>query len=235
MHGRQWTAGRAAGMLSQIPVDECISGLPAICDTTDERPVTASNAAAPSGAAVVSDASALGQYCIDCTAKAQAGEIDPIFGRDREIRQMVDILARRRKNNPLCVGDPGVGKTAVVEGLALRISEGDVPENLLGVRLLVLDLGLLQAGASVKGEFEKRLSGVIEAIKASEVPIILFIDEAHTLIGAGGNAGTNDAANLLKPALARGELRTVAATTWKEYKNILKKMLLWPAASKWWP
>ncbi|MBT8489814.1 MAG: type VI secretion system ATPase TssH, partial [Deltaproteobacteria bacterium] len=150
-------------------------------------------------------------------------KIDPVFGRDHEIRQMIDILARRRKNNPICVGEAGVGKTAVVEGLALRIVEGDVPDLLQDVNLLSLDMGLLEAGAGVKGEFENRLKGVINEVKASEKPIILFIDEAHTLIGAGGSAGGGDAANLLKPALARGELRTVAATTWSEYKKYIEK------------
>src|SRR5690606_20644462 len=138
-------------------------------------------------------------------------------------RQMIDILARRRKNNPICVGEPGVGKTAVVEGLALRIVNGDVPDLLRGTRLLGPDLGLLEAGASVKGESEKRLRGVLDEIKASTQPVILFIDEAHMLIGAGGQAGGGDAANLLKPALARGELRTVAATTWSEYKKYFEK------------
>jgi type VI secretion system protein VasG len=162
-------------------------------------------------------------YCSDFTAKARDGRIDPVFGRDREIRQIVDILARRRKNNPICVGEPGVGKTAVIEGLALRVIEGDIPDNLRGVRIVGLDLGLLQAGASVKGEFENRLKQVLEEIKSSPAPIVLFIDEAHTLIGAGGGAGTGDAANLLKPALARGELRTIAATTWAEYKKYFEK------------
>lgn len=166
---------------------------------------------------------AIERFCEDFTAKAAAGKIDPVFGRDSEIRQMIDILARRRKNNPICVGDPGVGKTAVVEGLALRIIEGDVPEFLRGTRLVGLDLGLLEAGASVKGEFENRLRGVIDEIKSSPQPTILFIDEAHMLIGAGGTAGGTDAANLLKPALARGELRTIAATTWKEYKKYFEK------------
>ncbi|MDR6739168.1 type VI secretion system protein VasG [Herbaspirillum sp. 1173] len=169
------------------------------------------------------DGSAIARFCEDFTAKARDGKIDPVFGRDMEIRQMVDILARRRKNNPICVGDPGVGKTAVVEGLALRIVDGDVPDSLKDVTILGLDMGMLQAGASVKGEFENRLKGVITEIKASPKPIILFIDEAHTLIGAGGQAGTSDAANLLKPALARGELRTIAATTWAEYKKYFEK------------
>jgi type VI secretion system protein VasG len=166
---------------------------------------------------------AIGQFCEDFTAKAAAGKIDPVFGRDTEIRQMIDILARRRKNNPICVGEPGVGKTAVVEGLALRITRDEVPDFLKGTRLLGLDLGLLEAGASVKGEFEKRLRSVIDEIKASTQPIILFIDEAHMLIGAGGQSGGSDAANLLKPALARGELRTIAATTWSEYKKYFEK------------
>jgi type VI secretion system protein VasG len=169
------------------------------------------------------DATALGRFCTNFTDKAGAGEIDPVFGRDREIRQMIDILARRRKNNPIVVGEAGVGKTAVVEGLALRVVEGDVPDLLKDVSILGLDMGLLQAGAGVKGEFENRLKSVINEIKSSPKPIILFIDEAHTLIGAGGAAGGGDAANLLKPALARGELRTVAATTWSEYKKYFEK------------
>ncbi len=163
----------------------------------------------------------LARFCSDFTAKAREGKIDPVFGRDNEIRQMVDILARRRKNNPILVGEPGVGKTAVIEGMALRIAEGDVPEMLRDVTLLGLDMGLLEAGAGMKGEFENRLKGVINEIKASAKPIILFIDEAHTLVGAGGSGG--DAANLLKPALARGELRTCAATTWTEYKKYFEK------------
>jgi type VI secretion system protein VasG len=169
------------------------------------------------------DGTALASFCVDFTEKSRAGEIDPVFGRDQEIRQMIDILARRRKNNPIVVGEAGVGKTAVVEGLALRIVEGDVPELLREVSILGLDMGLLQAGAGIKGEFENRLKSVIDEIKASPKPIILFIDEAHTLIGAGGSAGGSDAANLLKPALARGELRTVAATTWSEYKKYFEK------------
>jgi type VI secretion system protein VasG len=169
------------------------------------------------------DGTALSRFCQDFTQRARDGKIDPVFGRDHEIRQMIDILARRRKNNPICVGEAGVGKTAVVEGLALRIVEGDVPDLLRDVNLLSLDMGLLEAGAGVKGEFENRLKGVINEVKASEKPIILFIDEAHTLIGAGGSAGGGDAANLLKPALARGELRTVAATTWSEYKKYIEK------------
>ena len=165
----------------------------------------------------------IARFCEDITAKADAGKLDPVFGRDQEIRQMVDILARRRKNNPILVGEPGVGKTAVMEGLALRITQGDVPETLRGVTLLGLDMGLLEAGASVKGEFERRLKGVLDEIKASPKSIILFIDEAHLLVGAGNAAGGSDAANLMKPALARGEIRTCAATTWKEYKKYFEK------------
>lgn len=165
----------------------------------------------------------LDQYTHDLTRDARDGKIDPIIGRDSEIRQCIDILLRRRQNNPILVGAPGVGKTAVAEGLARRIAEGSVPPPLRDVALLSLDLGLLQAGAGVKGEFEQRLKGVIEAVKKSPQPIVLFIDEAHTLIGAGGAEGGNDAANLLKPALARGELRTIAATTWQEYKKYFEK------------
>lgn len=166
---------------------------------------------------------ALARFTTDFTARAKKGEIDPVFGRDVEIRQIIDILAGRRKNNPIVVGDPGVGKTAVVEGLALRIAEGDVPDLLKQVSLLGLDMGLLQAGAGVKGEFENRVKSVITEVKSSAKPIILFIDEAHTLIGAGAGAGGSDASNLLKPALARGELRTIAATTWSEYKKYFEK------------
>ncbi|MDD6088897.1 MAG: type VI secretion system ATPase TssH [Desulfovibrionaceae bacterium] len=165
----------------------------------------------------------IAKYCEDFTLKAKAGKIDPVFGRDQEIRSMVDILARRRKNNPILVGEPGVGKTAVMEGLALRITEGDVPDTLQGVSLLGLDMGLLEAGASVKGEFERRLKGVLDEIRSSEKPIVLFIDEAHLLVGAGNASGGSDAANLMKPALARGEIRTCAATTWKEYKKYFEK------------
>lgn len=169
------------------------------------------------------ESEALRRFAIDITQKARDGKIDPVFGRDVEIRQMVDILARRRKNNPILVGEPGVGKTALVEGLALRIAEGDVPAVIRDVSVLTLDLGLLQAGAGVKGEFEQRLKNVIEAVQQSATPILLFIDEAHTLIGAGNTAGGADAANLLKPALARGELRTIAATTWSEYKQYFER------------
>ncbi len=165
----------------------------------------------------------LDKFCSNLTLRAREGKLDTVLGRDEEIRQMVDILTRRRQNSPILTGEPGVGKTAVVEGLAARIAAGDVPPILKNVELLSLDLGMLQAGASVKGEFEARLKGVIDEVKASAKPIIMFIDEAHTLIGAGGAAGQNDAANLLKPALARGELRTIAATTWGEYRKYFEK------------
>jgi type VI secretion system protein VasG len=166
---------------------------------------------------------ALDQFTTNLTQRARDGKVDPVIGRDAEIRQLVDILMRRRQNNPILTGEAGVGKTAVVEGLALRIAQGDVPDVLRGVEIHVLDLGLLQAGASVKGEFENRLKNTIDEVKKSPHPIILFIDVAHTMIGAGGQAGQNDAANLLKPALARGELRTIAATTWSEYKKYFEK------------
>ncbi len=165
----------------------------------------------------------LDQFTIDLTARAREGHIDPVLGRDSEIRQVIDILTRRRQNNPILTGEAGVGKTAVAEGFALRIAEGDVPEPLRNVSLRSLDLGLLQAGAGVKGEFENRLKAVISEVKSSPQPIIVFIDEAHTMIGAGGSAGQGDAANLLKPALARGELRTIAATTWAEYKKYFER------------
>src|SRR6266478_9924141 len=166
---------------------------------------------------------ALDQFTLNLTSRAKKGEIDPVIGRDFEIRQVIDILTRRRQNNPILTGEAGVGKTAVVEGFALQIVAGDVPQSLRNVTVRTLDLGLLQAGAGVKGEFENRLKSVIAEVKASPTPIILFIDEAHTMIGAGGQAGQNDAANLLKPALARGELRTIAATTWSEYKKYFEK------------
>jgi type VI secretion system protein VasG len=180
-------------------------------------------AGAPAPAAPPAATTALGRYTVDLTAEARAGKIDPIRGRDSEIRQVIDILTRRRQNNPILVGDAGVGKTAVAEGFALRVAAGDVPEPLKNISLRILDLGLLQAGAGVKGEFEERLKSVIGEVKSSPEPVILFIDEAHSLIGAGGQAGQGDAANLLKPALARGELRTIAATTWSEYKKYFEK------------
>ena len=190
---------------------------------TAKRAVAESGPGGKAAAPGTSEDSGLKKFCTNFTERAREGKLDPVFERDAEIRQIVDILARRRKNNPIAVGDPGVGKTALVEGLALRIAEGDVPKMLEGTELFGLDMGLLQAGASVKGEFEKRLKQVIEEVKSSPKPIIMFIDEAHTLIGAGGQAGGGDAANLLKPALARGELRTIAATTWSEYKKYFEK------------
>jgi type VI secretion system protein VasG len=186
--------------------------------TTDEQPV-----ANPGTAAVSAGDDFLKLYTQDMTADARAGRIDPVIGRDRELRQVVDVLMRRRQNNPILVGEAGVGKTAIAEALALAIASGDVPRMLADIRLLSLDLTLLQAGAGVKGEFERRLHGVVEAVKKSSQPIILFIDEAHSLIGAGGQAGQGDAANILKPSLARGELRTVAATTWSEYKRYIER------------
>ncbi|WP_051261113.1 type VI secretion system ATPase TssH [Desulfovibrio inopinatus] len=193
-----------------------------IVKTSQEKAVHAT-AAPGEGETPSGEDTFIGRYCQDFTAKAREGNIDPVFGRDHEIRQIVDVLGRRRKNNPILVGEPGVGKTAVIEGLALRITQNDVPEMLSGVTLLGLDMGALEAGAGMKGEFENRLKGVLNEIKASEKPIVLFIDEAHTLVGAGGAAGGSDAANLLKPALARGELKTCAATTWSEYKKYFEK------------
>src|SRR5579871_2177359 len=191
---------------------------------------TTSGAAAGAGAAPGEGPRPMGgktpnldSYTVDLTGNAKKGKIDPVLGRDPEIRQVIDILTRRRQNNPILTGEAGVGKTAVVEGFALRVAQGDVPPPLKNVSVRSLDLALLQAGAGVKGEFENRLKGLIEEVKASPQPIILFIDEAHTMIGAGGQAGQNDAANLLKPALARGELRTIAATTWSEYKKYFEK------------
>ena len=183
-------------------------------------PGEASDAMAP---AQMGKQEALKRFATNLTEKARKGEIDPVSGRDEEIRQIVDILMRRRQNNPILTGEAGVGKTAVVEGFALRLARGDVPPPLQNVSLYTLDIGLLQAGASMKGEFENRLRQVIDEVQASPKPIILFVDEAHTLIGAGGAAGTGDAANLLKPALARGTLRTIAATTWGEYKKYIEK------------
>ncbi len=184
------------------------------------EPGEASGALAP---AAMGKQEALKRYAVDLTERARKGELDPVAGRDEEIRQIVDILLRRRQNNPILTGEAGVGKTAVVEGFAQRLARGDVPPQLKDVSLYSLDVGLMQAGASMKGEFENRLRSVIDEVQSSPKPIILFIDEAHTLIGAGGAAGTGDAANLLKPALARGKLRTVAATTWAEYKRHIEK------------
>ncbi len=182
----------------------------------------AAGPAAPSGA-WAADHGALAKYAVNLTARARAGALDPTLGRSDEVAQILDVLLRKRQNNPILIGEPGVGKTAVVEGLAQKIAAGEAPEALARAELLALDLGLLQAGASVKGEFEERLKNVIKEVKASETPILMFIDEAHTLIGAGGAEGQNDAANLLKPALARGEFRTVAATTFAEYKRYFEK------------
>jgi type VI secretion system protein VasG len=218
----QFGSGRYVELVKAIGRETLQNQFWNIVKGSSEQSSPAAAASAPE-ALEPGEGGALSKFCTNFTTKAGAGEIDPVFGRDREIRQMIDILARRRKNNPIVVGEAGVGKTAVVEGLALRVVEGDVPEILRDVSVLGLDMGLLQAGAGVKGEFENRLKSVINEIKASPKPIILFIDEAHTLIGAGGTAGGSDAANLLKPALARGELRTVAATTWSEYKKYFEK------------
>lgn len=212
--------------LRAIPLGELKAKFRDIVASSSEEPAGAKpgegGSAAKGGELMPADG-ALARFTVNFTEQARSGKIDPVFGRDREIRQMIDILGRRRKNNPICVGDPGVGKTAVVEGLALKIAEGDVPDFLKNVELVSLDLGMLQAGAGVKGEFENRLKGIIDEVKASPKPIILFIDEAHMLVGAGASAGGGDAANLLKPALARGELKTVAATTWAEYKKYFEK------------
>ena len=224
--GLSQLAHRGSAQFARVNVDELKHHLNALTRHSSEA-VHGEPADAPpaSGAPVLGSAGtpALDQFTTNLTQRAIEGKIDPVIGRDAEIRQCFDILMRRRQNNPILTGEAGVGKTAVVEGVALRIAKGDVPEALQGVALHALDLGLLQAGASVKGEFESRLKNVIEEVKRSPHPIILFIDEAHTLIGAGGAAGQNDAANLLKPALARGELRTVAATTWSEYKKYFEK------------
>jgi len=198
-------------------IDNCLPKPPASAASTEDVTQGASAVDHPG------QQEALARFTMDLTRKARDGQIDPVFGRDAEIRLMIEILARRRKNNPILVGEPGVGKTALVEGLALRIANGDVPAAIRDVAVLALDLGLLQAGAGVKGEFEQRLRSVIDAVQQSATPILLFIDEAHTLIGAGNNAGAADAANLLKPALARGELRTIAATTWSEYKQYFER------------
>jgi len=226
----KYSASNIGTYLEAIPKDDLKTNLPKILSGSKEdaeAQVAGTPGAAggklPSGVASAGADSALAKFCVDYTGKARAGEIDPIFGREREIRQIIDILARRRKNNPIIVGDSGVGKTALVEGLALLITQNEVPPLLQGVEIMGLDLGLLQAGAGVKGEFENRMKQVINEVKGSPKPIILFIDEAHTIIGAGGPQGGGDAANLLKPALARGELRTIAATTWSEYKKYFEK------------
>lgn len=220
---------------SKVGIDVLTGQFAKIVSASPEEKMTANDGFQAGGGAAPGEASgaippaamgkqeALKRFAVDLTERARKGEIDPIVGRDEEIRQVVDILMRRRQNNPILTGEAGVGKTAVVEGFALRLAAGDVPPPLKEVSLLSLDIGLLQAGASMKGEFENRLRQVIEEVQSSPKPIILFIDEAHTLIGAGGAAGTGDAANLLKPALARGTLRTIAATTWAEYKKHIEK------------
>ena len=214
----------------RIPLDELTTHFASVVEgSTEQSQASTESGAAPGEASGAMSPGAMGQqealkrYAVDLTERARQGEIDPVAGRDEEIRQIVDILMRRRQNNPILTGEAGVGKTAVVEGFALRLARGDVPPQLREVSLLMLDVGLLQAGASMKGEFENRLRQVIDEVQSAPKPIILFIDEAHTLVGAGGAAGTGDAANLLKPALARGKLRTIAATTWAEYKKHIEK------------
>src|SRR5580704_12478878 len=215
----------------KVQVDKLGDEFAAICAGSSEtgsenagaQPSVDGEPGAADGAGGAAGGEALAKFSVDLTERARKGEIDQIVGRDAEIRQVIDILLRRKQNNPILTGEAGVGKTAVVEGFARRIVDGDVPPVLKDVTLRSLDIGLLQAGASVKGEFEKRLRQVIDEVESSPKPIILFIDEAHTLIGAGGSAGTGDAANLLKPALARGTLRTIAATTWSEYRQYIEK------------
>mgnify|MGYP001548055549 CR=1 FL=1 len=225
-------AERMSSIFSRVPIDQLKHRFDEATSGSIEAEQVANAAASgeaargaidPTLPAAPSKTPALDTYTTNLTQRAGEGHIDPVIGREAEIRQTIDILMRRRQNNPILTGEAGVGKTAVVEGLALRIAAGDVPPPLVGVALHVLDMGLLQAGASVKGEFENRLKNVIDEVRKSAVPIILFIDEAHTIIGAGGQAGQNDAANLLKPALARGELRTIAATTWSEYRKYFEK------------
>ncbi|MEM7423422.1 MAG: type VI secretion system ATPase TssH, partial [Pseudomonadota bacterium] len=220
------TLKNLSGEFGKINPDQLAQDHHTVWRESDEeslRPMDGSaiSAGGAAGEAGPTGTTALDKFCVDYTAKA--GEMDPIVGRDEEIRQIIDILQRRRQNNPIITGEAGVGKTAVVEGFAQKIVAGEVPPSLQGVRLLSLDIGLLQAGASMKGQFEERLRSVIDEVQGSPVPIIMFIDEAHTLIGAGGSAGTGDAANLLKPALARGTLRTIAATTWNEYQKYFEK------------
>ncbi|MDR3455778.1 MAG: type VI secretion system ATPase TssH [Rhodoferax sp.] len=222
-----------SNQFAKVRADDLVEAVPALVAQSPESreaaydgsglapatPGEASGAMAPTG----SGKSALGQYCLDLTEEARAGRLDPVIGREHEIRTMTDILLRRRQNNPLLTGEAGVGKTAVIEGLAQAIAAGKVPPSLKDIRLLSLDVGALLAGASMKGEFEARLKGVLEEAARSQTPVILFVDEVHTLVGAGGQAGTGDAANLLKPALARGALRTIGATTWSEYKRHIEK------------
>jgi type VI secretion system protein VasG len=218
--------GDVSREFGKIPADALSKDLAAIvAHSAEEEMASAADDTAAPGAPRPGGGKTpnLEQYTVDLTDRAKQGKLDPVLGRDFEVRQLVDILTRRRQNNPILVGEAGVGKSAIVEGFASRIASGDVPPPLKGVTLRTLDLALLQAGAGVKGEFENRLKGLIEEVKNSPTPIILFIDEAHTMIGAGGSAGQGDAANLLKPALARGELRTIAATTWSEYKKYFEK------------
>lgn len=229
----RYEAAAYADLLGTLDRDAIRRRFEELTQGSAEVPVSAPEEAVPAsgrsasagqpGTPEVTEDSALGKFTYNLTARARDGKIDPVLGRDREIRQLIDILGRRSKNNPIIVGEAGVGKTALVEGLALRIAHKDVPPSLLDVDVRTLDMGLLQAGAGVKGEFEARLTAVISEVKASPKPIILFIDEAHTIIGAGNTSGGSDAANLLKPALARGELRTIAATTWSEYKKYFEK------------
>ncbi|WP_236955831.1 type VI secretion system ATPase TssH [Marinobacter nauticus] len=221
MNADRYLMPRVAQALVDINREQLRKQFDRVTEGSVERPQLTESGGAKR--AVEADMDPLKRYATDFTKLAREDKLDPVVCRDAEIDQMIDILCRRRKNNPIVVGDAGVGKSAVVEGLALRIVNGDVPDRLKNVELWTLDMGALQAGASVKGEFEKRLKGVIEAVKGSATPIILFIDEAHTLIGAGNSEGGSDAANLLKPALARGELRTIAATTWREYKKYFEK------------
>lgn len=221
MNADRYLMPRVAQALVDINREQLRRQFDRLTEGSVERPQLTENGATKP--AVEADMDPLKRYATDFTKLAREEKLDPVVCRDAEIDQMIDILCRRRKNNPIVVGDAGVGKSALVEGLALRIVNGDVPDRLKTVELWTLDMGALQAGASVKGEFEKRLKGVIEAVKGSVTPIILFIDEAHTLIGAGNSEGGSDAANLLKPALARGELRTIAATTWREYKKYFEK------------
>lgn len=214
---------KISGEFDKIDADAVVARFADVTEGSLEAGASPAVTAAEAPRRIPGGDSALAKYATDLTQRARDGKIDPVVGRDPEIRQIVDILMRRRQNNPILTGEAGVGKTAVVEGFALRIAKGDVPPPLQGVSVRMLDVGLMRAGASVKGEFEKRLKAVIDEVQSSEAPVILFIDEAHTLIGAGGAAGTGDAANLLKPALARGELRTIAATTWSEYKQHIEK------------
>lgn len=218
-----FASGKYMEILKRIGKDELLKNFWGIVKDSSEQEVPGKTTETGETGESTTGSGYLEQYCQNFTARARDNDVDPVFGREEEINQIIDVLARRRKNNPILVGEPGVGKTAVLEGLALRIVQDDVPDMLNNVTLLGLDMGALQAGAGMKGEFENRLKGVLDEIKGSENPIILFIDEAHTLIGGGAAAGSSDAANLLKPALARGEIKTCAATTWSEYKKYFEK------------